>query len=57
LKHEINSIAVSQDDEPYLYAVSEEAKTLFTFDAVNGKALSSIDELGRAPSMIFIADK
>lgn len=57
LKHEINSIAVSQDDKPYLYAVSEEAKTLFTFDAVNGKALSSIDELGRAPSMIFIADK
>lgn len=57
LKHEINSIAVSQDAKPYLYAVSEEAKTLFTFDAVTGKAMGSVDELGRAPSMIFIADK
>lgn len=57
LKHEIDSIAVSQDGSPYLYAVSAEAKSLFTFDAVSGKQLGALDELGRAPIMVFVADK
>jgi methylamine dehydrogenase heavy chain len=57
LKHEIDSIAVSQDAEPYLYALSAEEKTLFTFDARTGKKLGELDELGRAPSMVFTMDK
>lgn len=57
LKHEIDSIAVSQDADPYLYAVSAEAKSLFTFDARTGKQLASLDELGRAPALVFTMDK
>ncbi|WP_235045503.1 methylamine dehydrogenase (amicyanin) large subunit [Methylophaga lonarensis] len=54
LGHEITGIGVSQDDKPYLFAVSADDATLYTFDAVTGKELSSIDELGRAPSMVFL---
>lgn len=57
LKHEIDSIAVSQDADPYLYAVSAEAKSLFTFDARSGKQVGSLDELGRAPALVFTMDK
>lgn len=57
LKHEIDSIAVSQDADPYLYAVSAEAKSLFTYDARTGKQLGSLDELGRAPALVFTMDK
>lgn len=57
LKHEIDSIAVSQDAQPYLYAVSAEAKSMFTYDAQSGKPLATLDELGRAPSMVFTTDK
>lgn len=57
LKHEIDSIAVTQDERPNLYALSTEAKAMFTFDAVTGKPLASIDELGRAPNMLYVADK
>lgn len=57
LKHEIDAIAVSQDKTPYLYAVSAHDQTLYTFDAQSGKQLGSLDELGKAPTMLFIADK
>lgn len=57
LKHEIDAIAVSQDKTPYLYAVSAHDQAMFTFDAQSGKQLGSIDELGKAPIMVFVADK
>lgn len=54
--HEINGIAVSQDAEPYLFASSPEAQTLYTFDAVSGKELGQVDELGRAPVLIYLPE-
>jgi methylamine dehydrogenase heavy chain len=57
LKHEIDSIAVSQDNDPYLYAVSAETKSLYTFDARSGKQLGQLDELGKAPTIIITMDK
>ncbi len=57
LKHEIDSISVTQDKDAYLYAVSGEDKAMYTFDARTGKELASIDELGKAPSIIITMDK
>ncbi|HEY8353411.1 MAG TPA: methylamine dehydrogenase (amicyanin) large subunit [Methylophilaceae bacterium] len=57
LKHDIDAIAVSQDKDPYLYAVDTIERTLHTFDAKTGKHLGSIDELGKAPVMLVVADK
>lgn len=57
LKHDIDAIAVSQDKEPYLYAIDTMAKTLHTFDAKTGKHLAAMDELGKAPVILVVADK
>lgn len=57
LKHEIDSIAVTQDKNPTLIAASIEKKSIFTFDAVSGKALASMDEIGKAPQIIVTMDK
>lgn len=54
LKHEIDSIAVSQDDKPYLFAVSAADKTLYTFDAKTGEQLGEVDELGRYPHVLTL---
>lgn len=57
LNHEIDSIAVSQDAEPLLYAVSATDKALYTYDARSGKAVGTVDELGRAPILIVTPDR
>jgi len=57
LKHEIDSIAVTQDKTPTLIAASIEHQTVFTFDAVSGKQLASMDEIGHAPQIIVTMDK
>lgn len=49
LKHEIDSISVTQDAAPNLYATSGGDKTMFTFNALTGKQTGKVDELGRAP--------
>nr|prf methylamine dehydrogenase:SUBUNIT=large [Methylobacillus flagellatus] len=56
LGHEIDGISVTQDANPNLYAVSAEAKTLFTFNAVTGKETGKVDELGRAPTISLTMD-
>jgi len=53
LGHEIESIAVTQDDKPYLYGVSAEDRALYTYDAVSGKQIGATDELGKAPVFVF----
>jgi len=53
LGHEIESIAVTQDDKPYLYGVSAEDRALYTYDAVSGKQVGATDELGKAPVFVF----
>ncbi|MDX1474924.1 MAG: amine dehydrogenase large subunit, partial [Reinekea sp.] len=57
LGHEIDAIGVSQDAEPYLFAASKETQTLYSFDALSGKELGQVDELGRAPGLIIIPDE
>lgn len=57
MKHDIDAIAVSQDKEPHLYALDTVAKTMHTFDAKTGKHVASIDELGKAPVLLVVADK
>lgn len=57
LKHDIDAIAVSQDKDPYLFAVDTGNKTMHTFDVKTGKHLGSVDELGKAPVMLVVADK
>ncbi len=57
LKHEIDSISVTQDKVPYLFTTSNETTSMYTFDAVSGKEIASVDELGKAPSVIITMDK
>jgi methylamine dehydrogenase heavy chain len=57
LKRDIDSIAVTQDKNPTLIAASIGEKSIFTFDAVSGKALASMDEMGHAPQIIVTMDK
>lgn len=54
LKHEIDSIAVSQDDEPYLFALSAGDKAMYTFDAKTGKQVGEIGSLGRYPHILTL---
>ncbi len=54
LKHEIDSIAVSQDDKPYLFALSANEQTLYTFDAKTGKELGQTTGLGRYPHILTL---
>ena len=54
LKHEIDSIAVSQDDQPYLFALSAGDKALYTFDAKTGKQIGEIGSLGRYPHILTL---
>lgn len=54
--HEIDSVAVSQDDDPLLYGLSTGDKTLYIYDAESGEELRSVDELGHGPTVISLAD-
>ena len=56
LGHEIDSINVSQDAEPLLYALSSGTQTLHIFDAASGKELRSVNQLGRGPQIITTHD-
>jgi methylamine dehydrogenase heavy chain len=56
LGHEIDSINVSQDDEPLLYALSAGDRTLYILDAETGKELRSVDQLGRGPQILTTHD-
>ena len=52
----IDSVNVSQDDKPLLYALSTGEKTLFIHDAASGKELRSVDQLGHGPQVLTTAD-
>ena len=56
LGHDIDSVAVSQDDDPLLYGLSTGAKTLYIYDAETGKKLRSVNQLGHGPTVISLAD-
>ncbi|MCJ1902003.1 methylamine dehydrogenase (amicyanin) large subunit [Paracoccus versutus] len=56
LGHEIDSINVSQDAEPLLYALSAGTQTLHIYDAATGEELRSVDQLGRGPQIITTHD-
>lgn len=55
--YEIDAIEVSQDEDPYLFAASVAETSLFTFDALNGEELGQVDELGRAPHILYVPGK
>ena len=46
------SIAVSRDDNPLLYAITEDLGSLDIYDASSGEYLRSAGELGIMPSLI-----
>ena len=50
--HASSAIAVSQDDNPLLYTITEDLSSLDIYDATSGKYLRSADELGIVPSLI-----
>lgn len=52
----IDSVGVSQDAKPLLYALSSGEKTLYIHDGASGKALRSVDQLGHGPQVITTAD-
>jgi methylamine dehydrogenase heavy chain len=52
LGHETDSIGISQDAQPHLYALSTGEKTLYVHDATKGKLLHKVGELGRDPNII-----
>ena len=56
LKHEIDSVGVSQDAKPQLYALSTGDKALYIFDPETGKEVSSVNQLGAGPQVITTAD-
>ena len=57
MKHDIDSIGVTQDKNPTLIAASIGNQSVYTFDAVTGKALASMDEIGHAPQLIVTMEK
>ena len=54
--HEIDSVAVSQDDNPLLYGLSTGDRTLYIYEAETGKELRSVNQLGRGPQVLTVAD-
>ncbi|WP_245688632.1 methylamine dehydrogenase (amicyanin) large subunit [Paracoccus chinensis] len=56
LGHGIDSVAVSQDDDPLLYGLSTGAKTLYIYDAETGEELRSVNQLGHGPTVISLSD-
>lgn len=56
LGHEIDSINVSQDAEPLLYALSAGTQTLHIFDAGTGTELRKVTHLGRGPQILTTHD-
>jgi methylamine dehydrogenase heavy chain len=56
LGRDIDSINVSQDAEPLLYALSAGTQTLHIHDAETGEELRSVKQLGRGPQVIMTHD-
>lgn len=56
LKHDIDSVGVSQDAKPQLYALSTGDKTLYIIDPESGKETGKVNELGRGPQIITTSD-
>lgn len=56
LGHDIDSVAVSQDDDPLLYGLSTGEKTLYIYDAETGEELRSVNQLGHGPTVISLSD-
>ena len=56
LGHEIDSISVSQDADPLLYALSSGDQTLYILNAETGEELRSVNQLGRGPQIITTHD-
>jgi methylamine dehydrogenase heavy chain len=56
LGHEVNSIAVSQDAEPQLYALSAPDRKLYIYDTKTKKETGSVGDLGRVPIIVMTAD-
>lgn len=56
LGRDIDSIAVSQDKNPALYALSTGEKKLYILDSQSGKEVSSTDELGHGPQVMIAHD-
>jgi methylamine dehydrogenase heavy chain len=54
LPHPANSVAVSHDDKPLLYAVSAHEKTLYVYDASTGRLLRQVDGLGYTPYVLYV---
>jgi methylamine dehydrogenase heavy chain len=56
LGRDINSIAVSQDAEPQLYALSATERTLFIYDLKSKEMTGSVDQLGHVPIVVMTSD-
>lgn len=56
LGRDIDSIAVSQDANPQLYALSTGEKTLYILDAATGKEQHAVSHLGHGPQVIIAHD-
>lgn len=56
LGHEVDSIGISQDDKPVLYALSAIDRALYLFDPATGKQTGKVDELGKAPVMLTVPE-
>ena len=56
LGRDIDSINVSQDAEPLLYALSAGTQTLHIHDAETGEELRSVKQLGHGPQVIITHD-
>lgn len=56
LGHEINSIGLSPDKEPLLYALSSGDRTLYIFDSATGKEKSKVGGLGLVPLIVTTKD-
>ena len=54
--HEIDSVAVTQDADPLLYGLSTGTQTMHVYEAETGKELRSVNQLGRGPQVMLVAD-
>jgi len=53
--HDIDSIALTQEEDPLLYGLSTGDKTLYIYDK-DGKELRKVDQLGRGPQVLTLSD-
>jgi methylamine dehydrogenase heavy chain len=56
INKEINSIGVSPDKDPQLYALDAHHRTLHIYEANTGKEVSSVDKIGVVPLIVTTLD-